>query len=415
MPPTLLGIVEGFIEMEETDIALHSQEVPVSVVVPVLNGQSQIVGLLDSISGQQRKPKEIIVIDSSTHNEVQELVANYPGHIPIHYFRVKKSYPGSARNIGATHCRYDWIAFLDCGTQPEPEWLSTYLDLAESSRAKIVYGQTRAVANNTFQKYLKTATYGDALHRTLPGTLIDRNVFETTGGFINDLRMAEDIEWMQRVEERKIASIDPGNHYINYYGLPKILTSAIAKFMLSGYHASRVLHGLTNAYVSAVLVGLLLVVPKWNYFIYGWDSNPLFIPHITKVIFLISTLGILIYIWINQFISTKTKGAMVPNISLISLIIIGGVGIWNWNQAIADWVEDSIWFVPHITKIYVSTLAAGSLIYRGIYRPLTNGGPYAYLFPFRWILVGLLGLVLDCAKAPGYLLGAAVRMFHKTH
>ena len=34
-----------------------------------------------------------------------------------------------------------------------------------------------------------------------------------------------------------------------------------------------------------------------------------------------------------------------------------------------------------------------------------------YLFPFRWVLVGLLGILLDLVKAPGYLLGGILASF----
>jgi len=34
-----------------------------------------------------------------------------------------------------------------------------------------------------------------------------------------------------------------------------------------------------------------------------------------------------------------------------------------------------------------------------------------YLFPFNWVLVGALGIVLDIVKAPGYLLGAIMASF----
>ena len=84
-----------------------------------------------------------------------------------------------------------------------------------------------------------------------------------------------------------------------------------------------------------------------------------------------------------------------------------------WNEVIAGWVEDSVWYIPHVTKIYVCTCLAGSIIYRGIYFPLKNGFNYSELFPFWWIKVGFLGLLLDLVKAPGYILGAIFKLFSK--
>ena len=36
-----------------------------------------------------------------------------------------------------------------------------------------------------------------------------------------------------------------------------------------------------------------------------------------------------------------------------------------------------------------------------------------YLFPFKWIGVGMLGLFLDAVKAPGYVIGSIISPFTK--
>ena len=43
--------------------------------------------------------------------------------------------------------------------------------------------------------------------------------------------------------------------------------------------------------------------------------------------------------------------------------------------------------------------------------PITNNINLSYLFPFRWVLVGLLGILLDLVKAPGYLLAGIMASF----
>jgi hypothetical protein len=71
-------------------------------------------------------------------------------------------------------------------------------------------------------------------------------------------------------------------------------------------------------------------------------------------------------------------------------------------------VEDAVLYVPHITKIYVGGLLFASILYRGFFLPLKRSVKPNYLFPFRWIQVGLIGLSLDLIKAPGYVLGALI-------
>ena len=99
--------------------------------------------------------------------------------------------------------------------------------------------------------------------------------------------------------------------------------------------------------------------------------------------------------------------------ALISAFIVFLFIATTWNDKIAGWVEDSVWYFPHVTKVYISLALSGSIIYRGIYFPLKNGITLTELLPFWWIKVGLLGLMLDVAKAPGYVLGALLKLFSK--
>jgi len=86
--------------------------------------------------------------------------------------------------------------------------------------------------------------------------------------------------------------------------------------------------------------------------------------------------------------------------------------VFRWNMVIANWVEEATLYLPHITKIYLFCLFLASYIYRGIIQPLRRDIAIKYLFPFRWFLVGSLGLCLDILKAPGYIYGAIISIFN---
>jgi len=158
------------------------------------------------------------------------------------------------------------------------------------------------------------------------------------------------------------------------------------------------------------LVLSIFLIPKWNYIV-GWDSI-FFIPHITKIFFLSLFLIIFISFTINRiFFRALALNSFRANSLKLVLFFIIAYSIFNWNAVVAKWVEDSIWYIPHITKIFVSLVFAASFLYRGIYFPLKNKIRFSYLFPYRWFLVGILGILLDLVKAPGYLLGAILASF----
>ena len=97
----------------------------------------------------------------------------------------------------------------------------------------------------------------------------------------------------------------------------------------------------------------------------------------------------------------------------LSLFIWFFVVVDNWNAAIPNWNESSPFFVPHITKLYLATLLALSFISRGIIFPIKRGVRNKYLFPYRWVGIGLIGLILDISKSPGYFMGSLVIVYRK--
>ena len=45
--------------------------------------------------------------------------------------------------------------------------------------------------------------------------------------------------------------------------------------------------------------------------------------------------------------------------------------------------------------------------------PIKRETSHSFLFPFRWIVVGLIGVTLDIAKTPGYAFGSLLSPFLK--
>ena len=82
------------------------------------------------------------------------------------------------------------------------------------------------------------------------------------------------------------------------------------------------------------------------------------------------------------------------------------MSVFFWNANVAKWVEDAVWYFPHITKIYLSSIFLISLIIRGIIMPYNRKIPLKSIFITNWIVVGIIGITLDIIKAPGYILGA---------
>jgi len=381
----------------------------ISIIIPVFTGHENLKNLLTAINKQTLLPREIVIVDSCSHKEVKELIDDIHIEIPIHYHREeKRAFPGRARNIGVSIAKYEYIAFLDCRTIPFDNWLYQYSQVIKENEDGIVIGSTQTIANSDFQWYLRTASYGSSCRNTLPGTLMEKQLFEDIGGFIESLRMAEDLEWLKRTQEKGIKCATVETPFIEYHGLPESLMSACRKYLKSGYYGSFVMENFKNLLGSAFLIAAILIIPRWNYIVQGWDASPLFIPNVTKIVFLIVTFLLLVWRLIYFLSPRKLPDNIFVLTAKLSILVMITMAVYNWNRSMAVWLENAAFLIPHITQIYIGFLLGLGFIYRGLIKPVMNRTPRHELLPHKWFFAGMLGLLMDIVKIPGTIIGAIV-------
>ena len=385
----------------------------VTIILPIRNDEQLLKSLLMAINNQTFLPGKIVIVDSSTNDTAKDIVAEYDDTVPIVYHRVIKAYPGKARNIGVNLSNCEWVAFLDSKTIPEEDWLERYHHLLQAYNTDIVFGVTQFNATLPFQKIFRAATYGNIGHHTVPGTIIKKKIFTDSNGFLEHVRMGEDIEWRERLIKGGLNIQKPETPVVKYIGLPTNIFRTLKKYLTSAYHTARlnILRNVKDAYLTLLLIFSAIILPKWNYLIDGWDTNPLFIPHVTKIYLIALIFLFLTYQLVNySFFRNMSKTLFYRVLQLIVLIFFT-LAVFNWNAVIASWVEDAVLYVPHITKMYVGGLILLSILYRGLLLPIKRKVEPSFLFPFKWIRVGLLGLFLDLVKAPGYIVGSFIGLF----
>ena len=417
------------------------QGTSISVVIPTLDNPEAVKKVIHSLNSQTLFPKEILICDSSSKNEIEDLIKTIESKIEIKYFRVGKAFPFDrilisfnnilfkrrmlnfkhkgrafpyeATNIGSEQATGEFLAFLDATTIPEKDWLKDYLLIYKEKKVNVVFGKTKYLALTSFQKLLRASTYGRRGHETIPGTLIRKEDFLLSGQIIKGVRSGGDIEWRNRV--RSMFSFNlPKNPYLSYSYLPKDLVTASKKIFIYQLHGSRldIQNTVKDIYLGLALIFSAILIPKWNSFV-GWKTSPLYMPNITKLYLLGLVVIFLTTLVINRGVLKKLSNSFFSNILKLLIFIFIFLGVFRWNGAIAGWVESSVWYIPHITKIFLGAIILSSVAYRGLYFPLKNEVEKEYLFPFKWLQVGLLGLFLDCVKAPGYVIGSILSPFSK--
>ena len=97
--------------------------ITISIVIPVLNGESQIRDCVTSLINQdfQKDQYEIIVVDNGSKDNTINILTEYNEHIMIVHESGKGSY--IARNAGIKVSKGNIIAFIDSDCIADKNWL----------------------------------------------------------------------------------------------------------------------------------------------------------------------------------------------------------------------------------------------------------------------------------------------------
>ena len=199
--------------MEHSDQLSSSGTIEISVVVPVRNEEDSVRALLKGLLSQTLPPAEIVITDSGSIDATTEIVEEFiRSGAPITLIREKAALPGRGRNVAVAHSRCDWIAFIDAGNTPAPNWLAALADKAsDSSSVDVVYGSYEPVVDSFFKECAAIAYVpppfesdgGFVRPCSIVSALMRHKVWETAGGFPEHLRSAEDLLFMRQVEQAK--------------------------------------------------------------------------------------------------------------------------------------------------------------------------------------------------------------------
>lgn len=178
----------------------------VSIVVTAFNRAKLLGDALDSLSGQDYEPCEIVLVDDGSTDDTGEVGRGYRPAVRYHYQEHRGV--GAALNAGLSIAEGELISFLDSDDLWEAKRLSKQVDhLQEHPETDIVAGQVR----NFFDPELPEGERGRFLHmdKLIPGYVISamllrRKVFEIVGPFEEKWQVGILMEWFMRVREHEI-------------------------------------------------------------------------------------------------------------------------------------------------------------------------------------------------------------------
>ena len=185
--------------------------IKISVIIPVRNEAASIGILLESLLTQTLMPAEIVITDGGSTDATPQIISEIGARgAPIHLIREGPTLPGRGRNLAAAQAANEWIAFIDAGIQPASTWLESMARRAQSSNEiNVVYGSYEPVVDTLFKRCAVMAYVPPPVEiegkfvrsRSVASMLIKRSVWQAVGGFPENLRSAEDILFMNKIEQ----------------------------------------------------------------------------------------------------------------------------------------------------------------------------------------------------------------------
>lgn len=185
-----------------------------SIIIPVYNRPHEVDELLQSLTKQEEKDFEVIIVEDGSTLRCDDVVDLFRDKLHIQYYFKPNSGPGPSRNFGFAQARGDYFVVFDSDCIIPGGYLNAVSMRLNQSKLDAWGGPDRAqegftllqrAMGYTMSSFLTTGGIrGGKKHVGWfqPRSFnmgISRTVFEKTGGFHFD-RYAEDIEFSIRMK-----------------------------------------------------------------------------------------------------------------------------------------------------------------------------------------------------------------------
>jgi len=184
-----------------------------SIIVPVFNRPDEVDELLDSLTRQELKDFEVIVVEDGSQRGCRDVVSKYEGRLNVAYYMKANSGPGQSRNYGAERATGQYLIILDSDVVLPEGYLKAVDDELERETADAFGGPDRS--HPSFTDTQKAISYSMTSFFTTGGIRggkkkldkfyprsfnmgISRKVYLKLGGF-SKMRFGEDIDFSIRI------------------------------------------------------------------------------------------------------------------------------------------------------------------------------------------------------------------------
>lgn len=211
-------------------------------VVLSLANEPGLVAAVRSLLAERPAP-EIVVVNSGGGDPAATLraaggdvpVIDLPNPLP----------PGAVRNLGIEATSAPFVAFLAADCTVEPGWVAARLAAHRAGAAAVASALTvapprtlSAYASHLLLHHRRRAE-APPDDRVLAGLSYDRGTLERHGPFLEDVRVGEDTEYLERLDPHEIVSWSPESRTAHLYPrtVSLLLRDQFARGRMAAQHA----------------------------------------------------------------------------------------------------------------------------------------------------------------------------------
>ena len=234
-----------------------------SVIITTYNDAEYLKRSIPSVLNQTLKPLEVIVIDDGSENNEAEIITNNfisQTEIPITYKKKKNGGPSSARNLGISLAKGEFILFIDSDDEllsNSLEWREEILDSIDKDYASIFCSRVECIEKKSnvtldvpeIDGKLDVCLVGrkNGIPGQITNYLFRKDILTAVEGYNESLKFNEDFDlilriakikmfrginrvgFIQHIRENSWSKSDP---YVTFNGVEEFLDNAFDKKLL---------------------------------------------------------------------------------------------------------------------------------------------------------------------------------------